>query len=58
MQSMDQLFGRMKGRSRAITAENPQGLKGQGGQAEGPLGIARKGKAFISLAQGRNRNAC
>lgn len=52
MQSMNQLFGRMKGRSRAITAENPRGLKGEGGQAAGPLGVARKGKAFIPLAQG------
>lgn len=52
MQSMNQLFGRMKGKSRAITAENPHGLKGQGGKAAGPLGVARKGKAFISLAKG------
>lgn len=52
MQTMNHLFGKMRGKSRAITAENPRGLKGEGGKATGPLGMARKGKAFISLAQG------
>ncbi len=52
MNTMNQMFNRMHGRSRAITAENPHGLKGEGGKAESPLGLARKGKAFISLAQG------
>src|SRR5688500_15641257 len=40
------------GRSRAITAENPTGAKGAGGKAEGPLGVGRKGRAFLPLNMG------
>lgn len=38
--------------SRSITAENPTGGKGLGGQAAGPLGKGRKGKAFLDLEPG------
>lgn len=40
------------GQSRAITAENPKGGKGAGGQAAGPLGASRKGHAFLPLKSG------
>ena len=52
MNPMNSIYSRVHGRSRAITAENPSGLKGEGGKAAGPLGVARKGKAFISLSEG------
>jgi hypothetical protein len=39
--------------TRAITAENPTGAKGAGGQASGKLGKGRKGKAYINLKQGK-----
>jgi len=38
--------------SRAITAENPKGKKGFGGQATGKLGKGRKGKAYLDLPKG------
>lgn len=38
-----------QGRSRAVTAENPTGKKGMGGQAAGPLGASRKGAPCIPL---------
>ncbi len=38
--------------SRSISAENPTGAAGLGGQAAGPLGVGRKGRAFIDLPQG------
>lgn len=52
MFDMTKIYTKTKGKSRAITAENPNGLKGQGGQATGRLGKSRKGKAFIPIAKG------
>jgi len=40
-------------RTRAITAENLKGAKGQGGQASSALGPGRKGKAWLDLPQGQ-----
>lgn len=40
------------GRSRSISAENPTGAKGQGGQAANHLGVGRKGRPYIQLQQG------
>lgn len=37
----------IKGRSRAINAENPTGEKGKGGMSAGPLGPSRKGSPCI-----------
>lgn len=39
--------------SRSITAENPEGKRGWGGQASGELGKGRKGKAFLDLEPGK-----
>jgi hypothetical protein len=39
-------------RSRSINAENPDGRKGGGGSAAGPLGPGRKGRAYIGLDAG------
>lgn len=39
--------------SRSISAENPEGKRGWGGQAEGELGKSRKGKAFLDLESGK-----
>lgn len=39
-------------RTRSISAENPQGLKGAGGQYTNHLGIGRKGRPCITLPQG------
>lgn len=52
------LFVPTSGRSRAITAENPTGGKGIGGQASGPLGQGRKGRAFLPLAAGETLELC
>ena len=35
--------------SRSISAENPDGKRGFGGQASGELGKGRKGKAYLDL---------
>ena len=40
-----------KKRSRAITAENPTGAKGKGGQAASHLGVARKGRPCLEGVQ-------
>jgi hypothetical protein len=40
------------GRSRSISAENPDGAVGAGGRASSPLGPGRKGRAFIPLEPG------
>jgi hypothetical protein len=40
------------GRSRAISAENPDGRKGAGGSASGPTGPGRKGRASLGLGAG------
>jgi hypothetical protein len=42
-----------KGVTRSITAENPQGEKGQGGKEASNLGIGRKGRPCITLPQGQ-----
>src|SRR5205823_3757040 len=42
------------GQSFAITAENPTGEKGKGGQASSNLGPARKGRPAISLPAGKS----
>jgi hypothetical protein len=40
------------GRSRSISAENPDGRRGGGGMAASPLGTGRKGRPCIPLAAG------
>lgn len=45
--SMDTLMFQKKGRSRAITQENPRGEKGRGGMAASELGSGRKGSPCI-----------
>lgn len=42
----------IEGESRSLNAENPNGEKAAGGRASGPLGVGRKGRAFISLEPG------
>lgn len=42
----------VEARSRSITPENPRGEVGGGGKAAGPLGVGRKGHAYIDLPQG------
>ncbi|WP_208607732.1 glycoside hydrolase family 172 protein [Paenibacillus pectinilyticus] len=39
-------------RSRSISAENPNGEKGKGGQAANHLGVGRKGRPFIPIPAG------
>lgn len=39
-------------RSRSINAENPTGAPGAGATAAGPLGVGRKGRAFLPLPAG------
>ncbi|TCT33064.1 glycoside hydrolase family 172 protein [Martelella mediterranea] len=56
--NLNDIFRPAEGRSRAITAENPTGAKGAGGKAAGPLGVARKGRAFLPLPAGAELTLC
>jgi len=40
-------------RTRSISAENPKGIKGSGGQYTNHLGVGRKGRPCITLPQGK-----
>lgn len=52
MNNLNNIFLLQNGKSRAITAENPNGEKGKGGMAESKLGPSRKGRPCIDLKSG------